>query len=174
MNARTFSLMCLLVSATACANGAKPPVTAQAMTETNSRNTSNAKPDDNPAQSNVRVAENVRKACGLSDEEAYFAFNSAAIRSKDRSIMKKIADCFVAGPLKGDAMRLIGHADPRGSEDYNMALGGRRADSVKRVIVASGLSDNRVTTTSRGAMDATGTDEASWARDRNVDVTVGQ
>ena len=115
----------------------------------------------------------MRKACGLADDEAYFAFDSAHVRDQDKKILGKLADCFVSGPLKGRQMSLVGHADPRGSGDYNMALGGRRADNVKQLIVVEHLNANRISTTSRGAMDATGTDEASWAKDRSVEVRLG-
>jgi peptidoglycan-associated lipoprotein len=70
-------------------------------------------------------------------------------------------------------MRLVGHADPRGDEEYNMSLGNRRADNVKSAIVGAGLSASQVATTSRGEMDATGTDDASWEKDRRVDVLLG-
>jgi len=55
-----------------------------------------------------------------------------------------------------------------------MALGGRRADNVKSVMVSLGLSSGNVVTSSRGKMDATGTDEASWAKDRKVDVNMAK
>jgi len=175
MHIRYLLPLCLLACAvTACGDEKKPPATANAVDEPPDHRASNPKPSDDPAQSNVRVSEDVRTACGLSDDEAYFAFNSAAVRGKDRATLKKLADCFETGPLKGKTMRLVGHCDPRGTEDYNMALGGRRADNVERVIVAQGLSNNKVTTTSRGALDATGTDETSWAKDRNVDVTASE
>ena len=70
-------------------------------------------------------------------------------------------------------MRLVGHADPRGDEEYNMVLGGRRADNVKSAIVQAGLHSSKIATTSRGEMDATGTDEAGWEKDRRVDVMLG-
>ena len=159
--------------ATACGGDTKPPTTANAV-DTVRPTAANPKPDDNPAQSNVRVAEDIKKACGLSDDEAYFAFDSAAVRAQDKATLKKLADCFETGALKGKNMSLIGHCDPRGTEDYNMALGGRRADNVKKVVAASGLSENKIATTSRGALDATGTDPGSWAKDRNVDVAIAQ
>jgi outer membrane protein OmpA-like peptidoglycan-associated protein len=56
---------------------------------------------------------------------------------------------------------------------YNVALAGKRADAVKQVIVAESMPDSRVATTSRGAMDAKGTDEASWTMDQRVDVPAG-
>ena len=70
-------------------------------------------------------------------------------------------------------MRLVGHADPRGDEEYNMVLGGRRADNVKAAIAGAGLDSAKMATTSRGEMDATGTDEAGWERDRRVDIMLG-
>jgi peptidoglycan-associated lipoprotein len=64
----------------------------------------------------------------------------------------------------------VGHADPRGDEEYNVALGGRRSDAVANELIARNLRRNQVSTTSRGEMDATGTNEAGWAQDRRVDV----
>jgi peptidoglycan-associated lipoprotein len=54
-----------------------------------------------------------------------------------------------------------------------MVLGGRRADNIKNAISREGLAAESIATTSRGEMDATGTDEASWAQDRRVDVMLG-
>jgi peptidoglycan-associated lipoprotein len=53
-------------------------------------------------------------------------------------------------------------------------LGGRRADNVKASIATAGLSAEKIATTSRGELDATGTDEPSWAKDRRVDVVLGK
>lgn len=69
-------------------------------------------------------------------------------------------------------MRLVGHADPRGEDSYNLALGERRATGVKKYLVNAGLGDNQGDVTSRGEMDATGTDETSWSKDRRVDVVL--
>lgn len=131
------------------------------------------KPGDDPAQSDINISDEIRRACGITDAEARFAFNSASVREADRAILKKLAVCFSSGPLKGREMRLVGHADPRGESEYNMVLGDRRASNVKNAISQEGLAAERIATTSRGEMDATGTDEASWARDRRVDVMLG-
>ena len=134
----------------------------------------NPKPDDDPSKSQINISEEIKKACGISDSDAYFAFDSAHIRPQDHKILGQLATCFTSGPLAGREMRLVGHADPRGDEDYNMVLGGRRADNVKAFIVQKGLDDGKVVTSSRGEMDATGTDESSWSRDRRVDVMLGE
>jgi peptidoglycan-associated lipoprotein len=131
------------------------------------------KAGDVPSRSNINISEDIRKACGISDSEAFFAYDSANVRPQDQAILQKLATCFSTGPLKGKQMRLVGHADPRGDEEYNMSLGNRRADNVKNAIVNAGLAATQVATTSRGEMDATGTDEASWEKDRRVDVMLG-
>jgi peptidoglycan-associated lipoprotein len=69
-------------------------------------------------------------------------------------------------------MRLVGHADPRGEPEYNMVLGGRRSDNVKSYLVRKGLPDAQAETTSRGEMDAVGTDDTTWAEDRRVDIAL--
>ncbi len=54
-----------------------------------------------------------------------------------------------------------------------MSLGQRRADSVEQYLQRHGVVQSRTASTSRGALDATGTDEAGWAHDRRVDVALG-
>lgn len=168
----------LAVFAGACSDEKKPAVApaasvAPTTTAKPSTDATNPKPDDDATRGNLNISDEIRKACGLTDAEAYFAFDSAHVRPEDQRILKKLADCFSTGALKGREMRLVGHADPRGSADYNLTLGGRRADNVKAVIATQGLAAKKIATTSRGAMDATGTDEATWAKDRRVDVTLG-
>jgi peptidoglycan-associated lipoprotein len=87
-------------------------------------------------------------------------------------VLKKLADCFSTGPLKGKRMRLVGHADPRGDEEYNRVLGQRRADNVKNAISGEGLASAQMETVSRGEDDANGTDDAGWAKDRRVDIVL--
>jgi len=175
MNSRTrpVSLLVWAALALGCASKAPPepetpppaekpaPAAAPAATE---------KPGDDPAKSDINISDAIRKACGLTDTEAHFAFNSAAVRDSDKELLKKLATCFATGPLKGKTMLLVGHADPRGEEEYNMVLGGRRADNVGAAITAAGLPEKQLETSSRGELDATGTDEATWSKDRRVDV----
>jgi len=68
-----------------------------------------------------------------------------------------------------------GHADERGTREYNLALGDRRANAAKNALAALGVSPERITTTSYGKErpDAVGSDADSWARNRRaVTVTV--
>ncbi|MDF3070280.1 MAG: ompA-family exported protein [Polyangiaceae bacterium] len=133
----------------------------------------NPKPDDDPSKGNINISDEIKKACGISDAEAYFGYDSANIRPQDKAVLKKLATCFTTGPLKGREMRLVGHADNRGEEDYNMLLGQKRADNVKTAIVTEGMTAAKTLTTSRGELDATGADEATWAKDRRVDIVLG-
>ena len=109
------------------------------------------------------------QACGdLPDP--HFPFDSAAIRDQAADRLQIVARCFVSGPLKGRTVKLVGRADPRGSDTYNLTLGQDRATSVQKFLESMGIPTGNISTMSRGAMDATGTDEEGWARDRRVDV----
>lgn len=132
------------------------------------------KADDDGSRGAVNISEDIRRACGISEAEAKFDFDSARIRQGDAPVLDRLVECFTTGALAGRSMRLVGHADPRGDEEYNLVLGGRRADAVKAYMTRAGLKDAQAQTTSRGEMDAEGTDEASWARDRRVDVVLAQ
>lgn len=69
-----------------------------------------------------------------------FANNSANVNQRFRSRLVELAKCMNEGGLKGRKLLLVGHADPRGEEDYNLALGGRRAGSVHDALSALGVS----------------------------------
>jgi peptidoglycan-associated lipoprotein len=125
-------------------------------------------------QAQVRIAEDIRRACGIPEADAHFAFDSANVQQTERRVLSMLADCFVSGPLAGRAMRLVGHADPRGDAEYNFVLGGRRADNVKTFLIQEGMRRDRVASTSRGEIEADGQDEATWREDRRVDVLLAQ
>ena len=127
-----------------------------------------------PEKGMVQIASEIRKACAISDDDAYFAFDSSKLEGDDKGVLKRVAVCFESGPLAGHSTRLVGHADPRGTEEYNMVLGGARADTVRDFLRSDGLPDSRMATTSRGELDARGTDEVSWAKDRRVDVMLAK
>jgi peptidoglycan-associated lipoprotein len=151
------------------ADDAKPAATVATPT--------NRLPDkapDSPTASAVRISDEIVKACGINEPDAYFAFDSANIRAEDSKVLQQVVTCFTSGPLKGRTLKLVGHADPRGDSDYNMTLGQSRADSVAGYMRSRGMDKGKTESTSRGAMDATGADDPSWARDRRVDLMLGQ
>jgi peptidoglycan-associated lipoprotein len=178
----TPALLLASMVALACGSDPKPPPAAPATsarapvkpTPAPEPLADDKKKTDVPSRSQINISDEIRKACGISDADAYFAFDSANIRPQDHKVLAQLADCFATGPLKGRNMRLVGHADPRGDGEYNMVLGGRRAENVKEFIGQKGLGSNRMETTSRGEMDSTGTDESGWSRDRRVDILLAQ
>jgi peptidoglycan-associated lipoprotein len=131
-------------------------------------------PPNSPTASALRIADEIIKACGITDSGAYFAFDSANLRPEDAGLLEKIAVCFTKGPLAGKTMKLVGHADPRGGSELNMTLGQSRADAVKGYMISKGMDGAKTTSTSRGDMDAQGVDEPTWAHDRRVDMMLGQ
>jgi peptidoglycan-associated lipoprotein len=177
-----FSLVLVLAAAplVACGDDKPPPKTAADTAKpapsatTAARPNLPAEPPSSPTTSALRISDEIVKACGLSEPDAYFAFDSAHLRQEDANLLQQVATCFTTGALKGRSMRLVGHADPRGSTDYNLALGQSRADAVKTFMIGKGMDSARTTSASRGDMDAQGTDEPSWARDRRVDMMIAQ
>jgi peptidoglycan-associated lipoprotein len=170
------ALLLAAVPLVAC-GGDKPPVNSPAAASSGPTTATNRlppNPPDSPQASAVRISDEIVKACGISAPDAYFAFDKANLRSEDVKTLDQLTTCFTSGPLKGRLMKLVGHADPRGGSDYNMTLGQSRADAVKDYIVDHGMDKSKTDSSSRGAMDATGTDEPSWARDRRVDIMLGQ
>jgi len=180
MNKVLSSLVLLMAAApTLACGGDKPPVKdATSGTAPSASAASNPRlppnPPNSPQASAVRISDEIIKACGISEPDAYFAFDSANVRPDDANVLGQLVTCFTTGPLKGRQLKLVGHADPRGGSDYNMTLGQSRADAVKDYIIGHGMDKSKTDSTSRGAMDATGTDEPSWARDRRVDIMLGQ
>ena len=96
----------------------------------------------------------------------------AEAAGQDRDALAQVAQCLTTGPLKGRSVKLVGRADPRGTQEYNMALGARRSSSVMNYLVALGVPSTQMRETSRGALDATGSDQAAWQADRRVDVDI--
>ncbi len=181
---RVLSLVLLLGPATfaiACGSDKPKPETAKKASLADDATTAdtaksdprNAKGDD-PGRSAVNIDPAIVKACGIGADAAHFDFDSSRVRGEDDRTLQAVATCFATGPLKGRRLNLIGHADPRGDSEYNVVLGQARADSVKRHVQGKGLSASQTSSTSRGAMDATGTDDAGWSRDRRVDLMLAQ
>jgi peptidoglycan-associated lipoprotein len=157
--------------------GAKPPVPAAPENATGptapAPSATNAATMQSPTASNVSISDEIRSKCGISDEDAYFPFDSASVTSNDRTPLDQVVKCFTQGPLAGRSVKLVGRADPRGPTDYNLTLGQSRADAVSSYLSARGMAKGKAQSTSRGAMDAAGTDETGWQHDRRVDVLLG-
>ena len=102
----------------------------------------------------------------LADQTVHFAFDSAAVLSKEESKL-----VIVSEKLKSDPsayMLIEGHCDERGTDEYNRSLGERRALALREALIRSGIEDGRVQTISFGKDKPadTGHDEAAWAKNR--------
>lgn len=148
----------------------KTPETVTSAAPDAPKNKLPAEPPASPNSSAVRISDEIVRLCGIKAPDAYFAFDSANLRKDDVGALDQVATCFNTGPLKGRKLRILGHTDPRGSSEYNMTLGQSRADSVAGYVTGKGLDKGHVESSSRGAMDAEGGDEPTWAKDRRVDL----
>jgi peptidoglycan-associated lipoprotein len=131
-------------------------------------------PSEPAETSTVAVAPDIVKACNITEPEAHFMFNSSNVRNTDATTLDKLADCFAHGALKGKTVKVIGHTDPRGSNEYNMTLGQSRADAIARYLVTKGVERNHSVASTRGELDAIGADEKTWERDRRVDLLLAE
>lgn len=106
----------------------------------------------------------------LASRTIYFEFDSAKLTSESIEILEQHGN-FIAG--NGEVtVRLEGHADERGSREYNIALGDRRAQSVRRVLLFQGASTDQVDTVSYGEEQPAvfGHNEEAWAKNRRVEL----
>ena len=121
----------------------------------------------------VSISDEILRLCpGV--KPPYFDFDSSNVRGQFRATLVGIADCMKDGGLKDRDVLLVGHADPRGEEDYNLSLGGRRAQAVRSALHALGAPADKLDISSRGELEAQGVDEATWAKDRRVDIRLAE
>jgi peptidoglycan-associated lipoprotein len=135
-----------------------------------------APPAAQQASPTVFVSDDLAKQCTLHMDNVQqapkFDYDAASLEPADRNVLDEIATCVTKGPLKGRHLQLVGRADPRGTEEYNMGLGSRRAGTVRDYLKRLGVGQGQIAQTTRGALDANGTDESGWKQDRRVDITL--
>ncbi|MBX3187036.1 MAG: OmpA family protein [Labilithrix sp.] len=125
----------------------------------------------------VVIAEELQKACGLPEPQAEgptFDFDSARLRPRGDDVLARVASCVGSGRLGNASLRVVGHTDPRGAAHYNQQLGQYRAVAAMQHLVDLGVPRRKVSIESRGERDAKGTDPASWALDRRVEIQLEQ
>ena len=99
----------------------------------------------------------------------YFDFDQSTLKSEARAALMAQAERLKSS---SDNVRLEGHADERGTREYNMALGERRANAVRDFLVLQGVDSFRIETISYGEERpvAMGSDEYSWSQNRRVEL----
>ena len=106
----------------------------------------------------------------LSQRTVYFAFDSSHIEEENRSIIDAHAQWLADHP--GAGVTLEGHADERGTREYNVALGERRANAVRQLLALTGASGGQINTISYGEERSAveGHDESAWRFNRRVEI----
>ena len=103
----------------------------------------------------------------------YFEFDKSDIRPEFAGVITGNAQFLAAHP--NVKIKLEGNTDERGTREYNIGLGERRAQAVRRALMLQGASENQLTTVSFGAERPAveGDDEAAWAKNRRVELGYG-
>jgi peptidoglycan-associated lipoprotein len=110
----------------------------------------------------------------LAKRTIYFDFDSSEIRGEGPDIVAAHAKHLATTPRA--RVRLEGHTDERGSREYNIGLGERRAQAVRRALLLQGATDAQLSTVSYGEERpaAAGSDEGAWAKNRRVEIVYTQ
>ncbi len=113
----------------------------------------------------IPITESLKK---FTDEDIYFDFDKFTISEEGKNILTSKADFLKSRP----ALKVIieGHCDDRGTTEYNLALGEKRAEEVKKYLVNLGIDGNRLSVISYGKEKpaASGQNEAAWAKNRRA------
>lgn len=114
----------------------------------------------------------INEARATLTEMVHFDYDMSEIRSDAAEILRKKVAVLRASPSV--TLRIAGHADERGSTEYNLALGNRRAEAVKQFLTGFGLSADRFTTTSFGEERplVNASNEDAWAQNRRAEFEI--
>lgn len=104
--------------------------------------------------------------CAL--QTVYFEFDAAAIPETSRAALDANATCLKQETGRG--VYLVGHTDPRGTVEYNIALSDGRARAVGDYLARLGIDPARFNIVPKGEAESSGTSEATWVEERRVDV----
>ena len=128
-------------------------------------------PVSKPLQSSTVSANPLKDPASiLSKRSIYFELDSNVVREEFKPVVAAHARYLQQN--RSAKMTIQGHADERGSREYNLALGQRRADAVRQAMQLLGASAEQIETVSFGEEKpkAAGHDEASWAENRRADL----
>ena len=128
-----------------------------------------ARQEEMARQQRERAAEAARQSLR---ETVYFDYDESVIRSDTEQRLRAKLDVLRNNP--GVQLLLEGHADERGTSEYNIALGNERAESVMQFFTGFGLDGNRFSLVSYGEEkpSAQGSSEAAWAQNRRVEFVI--
>lgn len=127
------------------------------------------------AADSAAAAERARRVAAareVLEQRVYFDYDESAIRPEAEALLRSKAEILRASPQV--RIRIEGHADERGSTEYNLALGNRRAEAVREFLTDFGLSGDRFETTSfgEGRPLQTGSNEEAWTANRRAEFVI--
>lgn len=126
----------------------------------------------NAGNADMGAAETTARARAILEERVQFDYDASDLRVDAEEALGRKVPILRANP--GVRMRIVGHADERGSVEYNLALGMRRANAVRDYLVGFGIDASRFDTGSMGEdipLDR-GSSEAAWARNRRAEFSI--
>lgn len=170
-----FGVVAITLVIAACSSNEPPPPPPPPTQTTTQQPTA----PDTAGQGAAAAAEAARRAeaerarlRSVIEEVVLFDYDQSNIRSDAETVLQRKVPILRANP--GVRLRISGHADERGSVEYNLALGLRRANSVRDYLVNFGIDASRVTTETFGEdrpVDR-GTTEAAYQRNRRAEFTI--
>ena len=168
---RSLWILALTAALAACSSGVKlndVPVEDKAASANDSSSSANA------AQSTVAPVvssnDSVQGVAPAGVNVVYFDYDSFTLKPEARAVLERNAAHLQAN--KKFKVQLEGHTDERGGREYNLALGQKRAETVRRALTLLGVSDAQVEAVSFGKEKpaAAGADEAAYAKNRRVEI----
>jgi len=125
-------------------------------------------PPQPPAPSGPRPGSQADFLASVSSDKVHFDTDKSDIRPEDQAILQSQAAWLKKYPQV--KVTIEGHCDERGTREYNLALGDRRANAAKNYLASLGIDPGRMTTISYGKERpiALGSDEAAWAQNRRA------
>jgi peptidoglycan-associated lipoprotein len=162
--------LCLAVGLSACSSKPKQADTAAVEERGAAGADKGAQSYGTGAETGGAMSELNNPSSPLAVRTIYFDYDSSDILPEYQKTVEAHAAFLAANPQV--SVSLEGHADERGSREYNLALGERRAQSVKRQMVLLGAGANQIRTTSYGEERPVvdGHDEAAWSQNRRVEI----
>ena len=162
-------LLVLACALTACKSNPSKPAEAEAGTANAGAEGSGA---TNPNASGSGGDDEIAgpQAGLLAKRTVYFEFDSSEIKGDGTDIVAAHAKYLASNAAA--RVRLEGHTDERGSREYNIGLGERRAQAVRRALLLQGAADAQISTVSYGEERpaVAGHDETAWAKNRRVEI----
>jgi peptidoglycan-associated lipoprotein len=168
MSARVAPLVLTAATLLAACSHHTPPATTPPPQQTASAPPPAAAPTPAPAPAPAPVTKVDDSAIrSLLTQMTFFSYDQSELSSEDQTTLAAKVPILAANPSV--TLRVAGNCDARGSDEYNLALGQRRAQAAKRYLTQHGVADSRIAIISYGKERpiSAGDTEAAWAQNRN-------